>query len=111
VEFEAPSKVRSFGHLAFSYCNSLVSISIPPSVESMARQCFAACPNLADVRVEFGSQLHPMQVSPFACCPSLKAIRVPRGLKALQKGLLPADDLVKVVAYEPDDRRAGKRQT
>jgi hypothetical protein len=56
VIFESGSRISSFGEEAFYMCESLGSICIPPSVETIARICFDGCP-LEKIILAVGSKL------------------------------------------------------
>ena len=62
---------------------SLVSISIPASVESIEDMAFYGCNSLKNVTFEKGSQLKTIGTFAFASCTSLISIEIPASVKTI----------------------------
>jgi hypothetical protein len=77
IDFEAGSRISSFGVGAFSACSELESISIPSTVETIPADCFAMCRKLRTVRFESVSRVSVLGHSAFSSCFSLTSICIP----------------------------------
>jgi hypothetical protein len=77
VTFESGSKLLCVGGFAFSECQRLSSISVPPSVEKLAVNCFFSCSGLRTVTFEPDSRLSCIEDYAFNCCYALSSICLP----------------------------------
>jgi hypothetical protein len=74
--FIVPDNIKSIWHWAFGGCTSLVSITIPSSVESIGDEAFYNCPLLKEIDV---SALSMVSGFSFYRCNSLERIKLPNG--------------------------------
>jgi hypothetical protein len=90
LEFEPGCRLRALGDGSLAGCESLSSIEIPASVETLGNACFARCRNLSVASFEPDSKLSQIHPRSFLTCPSISAIRVPSRLIALCRRKLKA---------------------
>jgi hypothetical protein len=62
---QIPETVKILGEFAFTDCESLMSISVPVAVETIARRCFEYCHHLLRVTFEPGSKLTAIEARAF----------------------------------------------
>ncbi len=73
--------VTYIGHSAFSECNNLLSVEIPPSVTSISNKAFFECSSLTSV--EIPSSVTSIGISAFSGCSSLKSIKISSGVTSI----------------------------
>jgi hypothetical protein len=80
------STVTSIGEwsFAFSYCNSLVSITIPDSVTSIGKSAFYHCTKLTSVKI--GSGVISIGKQAFSRCRNLTNVTIPDSVTSLEFG-------------------------
>ena len=89
AELEIPGEldcytVAEIGNDAFKYCTSLVSVTIPDSVESIGSYAFYECENLA--RVTIGNGVTLIDYGAFNYCTSLSSITIPYNVISISSG-------------------------
>ena len=72
-----PPSVTEIGHIAFSGCSSLTSITIPPSVTKIGWYAFYGCSSLT--RITIPESVTEIGYSAFSRCSSLTEVRIPKG--------------------------------
>ncbi|MBE6197949.1 MAG: leucine-rich repeat domain-containing protein [Rikenellaceae bacterium] len=82
ITFDAP--VTSIGDWAFSYCESLTSVTIPNSVTSIERYAFDCCTSLTSVAIPNSVTL--IGDYAFDCCTSLTSITIPDSITSIGAG-------------------------
>jgi hypothetical protein len=70
---------------AFFGCRRLQSISIPASVQSLGKKCFAECDSLDIVTFKSGSRLLRIEAGAFWYCKGLRSISIPAFVESLGK--------------------------
>jgi hypothetical protein len=75
------SKLRVISEEAFTFCQQLVSIAFPSSVEYIGPSCFSVCTELVTVAFPADSQLVSMSEMAFAGCQVLKPFVLPSLLR------------------------------
>ena len=78
-----PNTLTAIGTQAF-WGSSLVSISIPASVETIEGGAFCRCTALQTVTFEKGSQLKTIESSVFSGCTSLTSIEIPASVEMIE---------------------------
>ena len=73
--YAVPQGIRSIGDYAFSYCNSLTSITLPDSLTSIGDSAFSSCKSLTSITLPDG--LTSIGAYAFYYCPSL-TLTIPR---------------------------------
>ena len=73
--------VTSIGEQAFSYCDSLTSITIPDSVTSIGMQAFSSCDSLTSVTI--GNGVKKIGEHAFSFCDSLTSITIPNSVTSI----------------------------
>ena len=73
-----PNTVKTIGPCAF-YGETMRTVIVPDSVESMGEAVFQECPNLT--RIEIGTSLETIEEGMFWGCESLQEVVLPAGLK------------------------------
>ncbi len=76
------TEVVNIGGWAFSYCNNLVSITIPTSVEGTQNDTFSGCANLREVVFEEGTSVTELYHT-FSDCLSLRSLTLAEGIVTL----------------------------
>ena len=85
--------VTSIGYRAFSYCDSLVNVTIPDSVTSIGGFAFANSTALESIK--FPSGLTEIQSGMFNYCSALTSFTVPDGVTYLRDGVFASCDSLK----------------
>jgi hypothetical protein len=85
VAFEAHSVLCAIGPFAFSLCESLQSIAIPPSVCLLGSYCFSTCRSLGSVTFEAPFRLATMEEGAFLLCESLNRLFIPASVTAIDE--------------------------
>ena len=73
--------VTSIGEQAFSYCDSLTSITIPDSVTSIGMQAFSSCDSLTSVTI--GNGVKKIGEHAFSFCDSLTSMTIGSGVTSI----------------------------
>ncbi len=73
--------VTSIGEIAFSYCDSLTSITIPDSVTSIGESAFNGCTSLTSITIPNG--VTSIGGWAFSGCTSIKSITIPNGVTSI----------------------------
>ena len=73
--------VTSIGSLAFSYCRSLTSVTVPNTVTSIGSYVFYSCGNLIDVTIPNGVTTIPDYA--FTGCISLPRVTIPNSVTSI----------------------------
>lgn len=76
--------VTTIGESAFSYCSTLVSITIPDSVTTIGRSAFNWCENLTYVEI-IGNNLSSIGMDAFNYCSNLESIDIPDSVITIGK--------------------------
>ena len=77
--------VTSIGEIAFAYCRSLTSITIPNSVTSIGTSAFSCCSSLTSVTI--GNSVTSIGGSAFAYCEGLTSITIPNSVTVIAGGV------------------------
>lgn len=83
VYVSLPPSLTTIGQSAFNSCTSLISVYIPSSVKSIGEKCFYGCSSLENVIFEEGSQVSSIQYRTFYNCGKLKKVLLPGNLKSI----------------------------
>ena len=73
--------VTSIGEIAFSYCDSLTSITIPDSVTSIGESAFNGCTSLTSITIPNG--VTSIGGWAFSGCTSIKSITIPNSVTSI----------------------------
>ncbi len=73
--------VTRIGERAFMNCDSLISVSLPESIERIERLAFDGCRNLKEIKMP--SKANHIGSGAFNSCKQLEAIRIPEGVTIL----------------------------
>ena len=79
-----PPSVNTIGDGSFSNCSSLTSITIPPSVTSIGDGAFEGCENLTSITIP--SSVTTIGNGAFYGCSSLTSITIPTSVTAIGSG-------------------------
>lgn len=79
--YNVPNGVVRIEDSAFSRASSLVSISIPESVNSIGEYAFYNCTSLAEINIPDG--ITAISTSMFSTCSSLAKVKIPRGVTTI----------------------------
>ena len=93
-----PKNLQTIGSGAFSYCNTLSSISLPESVTDIAYFAFGWCEGLSSVQMP--ERLNSLGEAAFYNCYNLRSIDIPQGLTALSVGVFQNSGLQSVAIPE-----------
>ena len=77
-----PNSVESIGVRAFKTCTSLTSITIPDSVKSIGYGAFTWCESLKSVTIP--NSVTSIGVSAFEDCTSLKSVTIPNSVTSIE---------------------------
>lgn len=77
-----PSKLKTLGYGAFSYCQAMTSVILSEGLETIEHRAFIGCSNLKDIQLP--STLKQTGESVFYYCTSLESIIIPEGLTEIQ---------------------------
>ena len=90
VSFEKGSHLKAIGGYsnngAFYECQSLGTIEIPASVETIGECAFRGCTSLASVTFERGAQLKTIGKNAFSGCISFSSIEIPSSVEIIGYG-------------------------
>ncbi len=81
ASYTIPNGVASIGGSAFSYCDSLTSVSIPNSVTSVGNYAFYECRNLKSVTIP--NSVTSIGDEAFEDCESLTSVAIPDGVTSI----------------------------
>jgi len=73
--------VTRIGERAFKNCDSLISVSLPESIERIEEFAFDGCRNLTEIKMP--SKANHIGSGAFNSCKQLEAIRIPEGVTIL----------------------------
>ena len=79
-----PNSVTSLGKYCFAECSSLTSITIGNSVTSLGESCFAVCSSLTSITI--GNSVTSLGKSCFWGCSGLTSITIPNSVTSLEEG-------------------------
>jgi hypothetical protein len=79
-----PDSVTSIGNSAFGSCTSLASITIPNSVTSIGNSAFSGCSDLTSVTI--GNSVTSIGSSAFYNCDALTSITIPNSVTSIGGG-------------------------
>ena len=74
-------RVTSIAEYAFSFCESLTSITIPDSITSIREGAFFNCNSLTSITIP--DSVTSIGVGAFGCCPLLTSIDIPAGVTSI----------------------------
>lgn len=80
-EFIIPDNVTSIGEYAFSYCTSLITVTIGDNVTSIGNNAFLGCSSLTSVTIP--NKVTIVDELAFADCYSLKNITIPSSVTSI----------------------------
>jgi hypothetical protein len=111
VEFESVSRLRRIETGAFSECENLEFISVPPSVEVIGESCFAECEALLSVEFEPVSKLKRIEARAFLRCGSLPSICIPASVESIGDESFSECDALSSFTFEAESKllRIGAR--
>lgn len=95
VTFEKNSKLEEIPDYAFGACSSLISIEIPASVKTIASRAFNVCSKLKTVAFEEGSKLQNIGFYAFFKCSELANISLPNSLETIGESAFAYDTSLK----------------
>ena len=95
VTFEKNSKLEEIPDYAFGACSSLISIEIPASVKTIASRAFNVCSKLKTVTFEEGSKLQNIEFYAFFKCSELANISLPNSLETIGESAFAYDTSLK----------------
>ena len=78
VNYIIPNSVTSIGDGAFSYCDSLQSVTIPNSVKSIGDKAFSYCDSLQSVTIP--NSVTSIRDKAFFLCKSLQSVTIPNSV-------------------------------
>ena len=76
-----PDSVTTIGDYAFSDCYSLTSVTIPDSVKTIGNGAFAVCESLTSVTI--GDSVTTIEEGAFSDCGSLTSVTIPDGVTTI----------------------------
>ncbi len=89
--------ITSVGALAFArYCPYIKTVSIPASVETIEKNAFEYCTELASVTFEDNCSLTSIKFAAFNCCTSLSSITIPESVETIEQSALGSTGLTTV---------------
>ena len=94
-----PNTLTAIGTQAF-WGSSLVSISIPASVETIEGGAFCRCTALQTVTFEKGSRLKTIEESAFEDCTELTSIEIPASVETIEDQAFEGCSLLATVTFE-----------
>lgn len=68
---------------AFTHCSSLISVTLPDSIETLGAHAFAFCENLSQVNYPRNLSKIDGEQSPFEGCPKLVSMTIPHGVTSI----------------------------
>ena len=83
VSISIPASVETIEEYAFEGCEALTSIEIPASVEKIGELAFYGCTSLQTVTFKKGSQLKTIEMSVFGHCKALASIEIPASVETI----------------------------
>ena len=83
MSFENGSGLKTISSSAFAICQSLKTITIPASCETIGASSFSGCSSLSSATFEPGSRLKTISSYAFASCQSLKTITIPASCETI----------------------------
>ena len=75
VSISIPDSIENIGNSAFEGCTALTSISIPDSVKSIGNYAFFSCASLTNIKIP--NSVESIGDKAFAYCTSLTSIEIP----------------------------------
>lgn len=93
-----PDGVTSIGECAFSYCESLESITIPDSVTCISNEVFYYCESLQSITIP--NSVKYIGLGVFSYCYSLKSIIIPNNVTSIGENAFSYCDSLKEVIFK-----------
>lgn len=90
--------VTSVGEMAFMYCQSLESATIPEGVTYIGQSAFDSCHSLTSVSLPEG--LQTLDIRAFALCPALTSIDIPSTVTSMRSAFYGCSSLADVYLAE-----------
>ena len=81
VIFDKP--ITKIGECAFSWCNSLTSVTIPNGVTTIGERAFRGCKSLTSVTIGKGGTT--IEKGAFLCCSSLSSVTIGKSVSKIDK--------------------------
>lgn len=77
--------VTCIDSLAYDSCPKMISLTMPPSIDSIGDRAFAMCNNITNVYLPNG--ISHIGRDAFRACDGLRAVRLPEGIVCLERGV------------------------
>jgi hypothetical protein len=96
VSVAMPPSIESIGEYAFSRCTALESVTIPSSVESIGRNAFSVCTALESVTISEG--VESIGQAAFSSCTALKSVAIPSSVGSIGSSAFSACDALETIS-------------